>query len=82
MRLPTGQRLERKFPIRATLADVYTWADCAAYLPQYESKGLEIPARFVLKTSFPSRELNEMEKTIEELQLSGTNLLLAEIEDD
>mmetsp|Transcript_120860 Transcript_120860/g.301591 ORF Transcript_120860/g.301591 Transcript_120860/m.301591 type:complete len:96 (+) Transcript_120860:1-288(+) len=82
LRLPAGQRIERKFPSGATLAEVYAWAEVAAYLPEHEGKGLEIPARFVLKTSFPSRDLVEKDQTIETLQLAGTNVLLAEIEDD
>jgi len=82
MRLPTGQRLERKFLPTALLADVYAWADCVAYLPENEGKNLEIPERFALKTSFPTRELSEKEKTIEELQMGGTMILLSAIEDD
>lgn len=82
LRLPAGQRIQRKFRPDATLADVYAWAGCAAYLPENEGKGLEIPARFILKTSFPSRELTEMERTIKDLELAGTNILLAEVEDD
>lgn len=82
LRLPAGQRLERKFPPSATLADVYAWADCVAFLPENEGRGLEVPPRFKLKTSFPPRELTEMGKTIEELQLAGSNILLAGLEDD
>lgn len=82
LRLPAGQRVERKFRSTATLADVYTWADCVAYLPENQGKTLDIPHRFKLKTSFPSRDLTEMDKTIEELQLAGTNILLEKIEDD
>lgn len=82
LRLPAGQRLQRKFRPNQTLADVYTWAECVAFLPENKDRGLEVPPRFLLKTSFPSRDLVERERTIEELQLSGTQLLLAEIEDD
>lgn len=82
MRLPTGQRVERKFLPTALLADVYAWADCVAYLPENEGKQLEIPERFTLKTSFPSKVLSEKEKTIEELQMGGTMILLAALEDD
>jgi len=81
LRLPTGQRVQRKFMPNSTLADVYTWADCVAYLPENLGK-FEIPRRFMLKLSFPSKDLTEMTSTIEELQLSGTNILLAQIDDD
>eukprot|EP00931_Biecheleriopsis_adriatica_P053230 TRINITY_DN3112_c0_g2_i1.p1 TRINITY_DN3112_c0_g2~~TRINITY_DN3112_c0_g2_i1.p1 ORF type:complete len:471 (+),score=103.74 TRINITY_DN3112_c0_g2_i1:106-1518(+) len=82
LRLPTGQRVDRKFLTTDTLADVYAWADCVAYLPENAGKGIEIPQRFVLKTSFPVQELTEMDRTVDELKLSGSNILLAEIEDD
>jgi len=82
LRLPAGQRIQRRFQPEATLADVYKWAECAAYLPENKDRGLEVPDHFMLKTSFPSKELTEMSSTIEELQLAGTNILLAAIEDD
>jgi len=82
LRLPAGQRVERKFKPSATLAEVYAWAEVVAHLPENEGKGLEIPARFLLKTSFPSRDLVEKDQSIEALQLAGSNILLAEIEDD
>jgi len=82
LRLPAGQRAQRKFRPDATLADVYAWAGCVGHLPENEGRCLEIPRRFVLKTSFPSRDLVAMESTIKELELSGTNLVLAEIEED
>jgi len=82
MRLPAGQRIERRFAPDATLADIYAWAECAAYLPEYQGRGLEIPAAFTLKTSFPSCELVDKDRTIEELQLAGSNILLAAIEED
>lgn len=82
LRLPTGQRVQRKFLPTATLRDVYDWADCVGYLQENKGKDLEIPARFTLKTSFPSAELLEMDRTVEELKLAGSNILLAEIEDD
>mmetsp|Transcript_71647 Transcript_71647/g.126493 ORF Transcript_71647/g.126493 Transcript_71647/m.126493 type:complete len:458 (-) Transcript_71647:196-1569(-) len=82
LRLPAGQRLDRKFLPSATLADVYAWADCAAYLPENLGKDLDIPQQFVLKTSFPTAELKEMDRTVEELKLAGSNILLAAIEDD
>eukprot|EP00913_Durusdinium_trenchii_P020971 g19706.t1 len=80
LRLPSGQRLDRKFEPSATLQE--DWAHCVAFLPEHADKGLEIPERFVLKTSFPVQELNEMTRTVDELKLSGTNILLAAIEDD
>jgi len=82
IKLPTGQRTERKFAADATLADVYKWADCLPFLPENQDKGLVVPERFMLKTSFPSRELTEMDRTILELELAGAMVLLAEIEDD
>merc|ERR1712151_1195813 len=82
LRLPAGQRIQRKFLQTATLQDVYDWAEVAAYLPENLEKNLQIPQRFVLKTSFPSQELVEKERGIEELRLVGTNILLAEIEDE
>jgi len=82
LRLPAGQRIQRKFLQNATLQHVYEWAEVAAYLPENADKHLEIPERFVLKTSFPSQELVERTRSIEELRLAGTNILLAEIEDD
>eukprot|EP00930_Biecheleria_cincta_P093743 TRINITY_DN8427_c0_g1_i2.p1 TRINITY_DN8427_c0_g1~~TRINITY_DN8427_c0_g1_i2.p1 ORF type:complete len:468 (-),score=113.46 TRINITY_DN8427_c0_g1_i2:171-1574(-) len=82
LRLPTGQRVQRKFLPTAVLADVYAWADCVAYLPEQEGKAIEVPARFVLKTSFPTAELKDMERTVEELKLAGSNIMLAEIEDE
>mmetsp|Transcript_83654 Transcript_83654/g.210858 ORF Transcript_83654/g.210858 Transcript_83654/m.210858 type:complete len:430 (+) Transcript_83654:95-1384(+) len=82
LRLPAGQRAQRKFRPTATLADVYAWAGCVGHLPENEGRSLEIPRRFMLKTSFPTRDLVEMESTIQDLQLAGTNLVLAEIEED
>lgn len=82
LRLPSGQRVERKFEPTATLQEVYDWASCVAFLPENSDKGIEIPERFVLKTSFPARYLDEMDRTVDELKLSGTNILLAAIEDD
>lgn len=43
---------------------------------------MDIPARFVLKTSFPSAELTSMDSTVEELELSGAIILLIEAEED
>eukprot|EP00812_Abedinium_dasypus_P011275 NODE_4843_length_635_cov_254.108621.p2 GENE.NODE_4843_length_635_cov_254.108621~~NODE_4843_length_635_cov_254.108621.p2 ORF type:complete len:153 (+),score=53.43 NODE_4843_length_635_cov_254.108621:3-461(+) len=82
MRLPTGQRLERRFRPEAALRDVYAWADCAGLLPENRERGVEIPARFALKTSFPSRELTQMEQTIAELQLAGSNIMLTALDED
>lgn len=82
LRLPAGQRVQRRFAPGAPLADVYRWAEVVPYMPEHAGKGLEVPERFTLKTSFPSRELIEMERTVEELQLAGSNILLAAIEDD
>mmetsp|Transcript_19068 Transcript_19068/g.44840 ORF Transcript_19068/g.44840 Transcript_19068/m.44840 type:complete len:466 (-) Transcript_19068:283-1680(-) len=82
LRLPAGQRVQRRFAPSATLADVYAWAECVAYLPEHQGRGLEVPARFMLKMSFPSKDLTEMDSTIEALQLAGTNILLAAIDDD
>lgn len=82
LRLPAGQRAQRRFRPTATLADVYAWAGCVGHLPENDGRGLEIPKKFVLKTAFPCRDLSDMDATIQELELSGTNLVLAEIEDD
>merc|ERR1719336_942388 len=82
LRLPGGQRLQRKFTPTATLQDVYNWAEAAAYLPENAGKGLEIPARFTLKTSNPPRDLTEKNRTIGDLQLAGSMILLMELEDD
>lgn len=81
LRLPTGQRVQRKFCSTGTLAEVYAWAECVAYLPENVGK-FEVPQRFMLKLSFPSKDLTEMTSTIEELQLSGSNILLAPIDED
>jgi len=82
LRLPAGQRVQRRFPKSATLTDVYAWANCAAYLPENEGRDLVVPDQFLLKTSFPTKDLVEMSSTIEDLQLAGTNIVLAAIEDD
>jgi len=82
LRLPAGQRVQRKFASTTTLADIYAWAECLPFLPENEGKGLQVADRFMLKTSFPSKDLVEMSATIEELQLSGTNILLTALEDD
>lgn len=82
LRLPAGQRIQRKFSPDALLGDVYDWAEVAAHLPENAEKGLEVPRRFVLKTCFPSRGLTEKEQSIEALHLAGTNILLAEVEDE
>lgn len=82
VRFPSGQRLDRKFRVDATLADIYNWAECCQFLPGNQEKGIEVPQRFALRTAFPSKELTEMQRTVQELQLSGTNILLTEIEDD
>lgn len=82
LRLPAGQRITRKVMPDSKLAQIYEWAECCAYLPENKDKGLEVPARFMLKTSFPSTNLTEMDKTVQELQLAGSNILLAQIEDE
>lgn len=82
LRLPAGQRVQRKFRPEARLREVYAWAECCGYLPENADRGVDVPLRFVLKTTFPARELTEMEATVQDLQLSGTNILLAQIEDD
>lgn len=82
MRLPAGQRVERKFWPSSTLADVYAWADCVAHLEENKERELAVPNRFELKTAFPTKVLTEMEHTVVDLKLSGANLLLAEIEED
>jgi FAS-associated factor 2 len=82
IRLPAGQRVAHKFRPDDTLADVYRYASCLAHLPENAGRGLIIPPHFMLRTSFPSRDLTDMESTIHELQLSGAAVLLAEIEDD
>jgi len=82
VRLRSGQRVERKFAPTSKLSEVYAWADCLAYLPEHVSSNIEVPPRFVLKTSFPSRELTQMDSTVEELNLAGTIILLVEVEDD
>jgi len=82
LRLPAGQRVQRKFLPTAGLADVYAWAECVAYLPENEGKGIEVPARFVLKTSFPTAELRDMNRTVEELKLAGSNIMLSELDGD
>lgn len=81
IRLPAGQRVERKFVSSATLADIYAWADCLSYLPEHKDRGLCVPERFTLKTSFPARELTEMDRTIQDLQLPGTVVMLTELDD-
>mmetsp|Transcript_81959 Transcript_81959/g.171520 ORF Transcript_81959/g.171520 Transcript_81959/m.171520 type:complete len:464 (-) Transcript_81959:80-1471(-) len=82
LRLPAGPRAQRKFNPSAPLKDVYAWANCVAHLPENEGKGWSVPMKFVLKTSFPTRELVEMDSSIADLQLSGTNLMLAEVEEE
>lgn len=82
LRLPAGQRVQRKFRPTAPLSEVYVWASCVGYLSEHEGRGLEIPKRFMLKTSFPCRDLTEMESTIDDLKLAGSQLVLAEIEDE
>lgn len=82
VRLPSGQRVDRKFVPSAKLREVYEWAECVAYLPESAGKGLEVPDRFVLKTSYPARDLTEMESSVSDLQLAGTNIMMAAIEDD
>lgn len=81
LRLPGGQRLQRKFKPTATLAELYLWAEVAAHLPENQGKGLQIPERFKLTTSMPARDLDQKERTVEELKLSGTNILLTGLDD-
>eukprot|EP00929_Paragymnodinium_shiwhaense_P008347 TRINITY_DN112299_c0_g1_i1.p1 TRINITY_DN112299_c0_g1~~TRINITY_DN112299_c0_g1_i1.p1 ORF type:complete len:463 (-),score=128.57 TRINITY_DN112299_c0_g1_i1:252-1640(-) len=82
LRLPAGQRVQRKFRPTDTLQEVYTWAASCAFLPENSGRGIDVPLRFELKQSFPSQELKEMDKTVQELQLAGSNILLVQIEDD
>mmetsp|Transcript_112722 Transcript_112722/g.323922 ORF Transcript_112722/g.323922 Transcript_112722/m.323922 type:complete len:491 (+) Transcript_112722:184-1656(+) len=82
LRLPAGQRIDRKFSPEAPLETVYSWAEVAPYMPENEGKGLVVPERFKLTSSFPSRELTERERTVAELNLAGSALLLAEVEDE
>ncbi|OLP97346.1 hypothetical protein AK812_SmicGene20304, partial [Symbiodinium microadriaticum] len=72
------------------------WAECVAYLPESAGKALMksfgqrvdrkfVPSaklREVLKTSYPARDLTEMESSVSDLQLAGTNIMMAAIEDD
>lgn len=82
LRLPAGQRLDRRFRPGDTLEVVYAWADCLMHLPENEGKGLVVPMKFVLKNSYPAKLLVEKEKTIQELQLAGASILCQEVEDD
>merc|ERR1712113_1115362 len=82
LRLPAGQRIQRRFDATAKLSEVYEWVTLAPYLPENESKGLRVPDKFVLKTSFPSTDLIDMESTIQELKLPGATIHISEIESD
>lgn len=82
LRLPAGQRVQRRFAPSATLAEVYAWAELLPWLPDNLDKGFAVPERFTLKTSFPTRDLVEREKTVGELQLAGNNLVMAEDDDE
>lgn len=82
LRLPAGQRVDRKFRPTDTLEAVYAWADCLVHLPENEAKGLVVPMKFVLKNSYPAKLLVEKDKTVQELQLAGASILLQEVEDD
>merc|ERR1719428_131910 len=53
MRVPSGQRMMRNFGPDEKLQAVYDWAGCCAFLPDNISKGIEIPKKFDLSTSFP-----------------------------
>lgn len=82
IRLPSGQRIQHAFRPDTTLSEIYAFAEVCAYVPANQEKKLEIPSRFLLKTSFPSQVLEEMDRTIEDLKLAGSNMLLTEVEDD
>jgi len=82
LRLITGQRVQWRFRPATPLGDVYDWAGCVAHMSEHAGKGLEVPDRFMLKTSFPSKDLTEMDRTIEELQLANTVLLVTPVEED
>lgn len=82
LRLPAGQRVDRKFRPGDTLEKVYAWADCLVHLPENEAKGLVVPMKFVLKNSYPAKLLIEKDKTVQELQLAGASILCQEVEDD
>ena len=65
------------FRTDATLAEVVEWVDCCAYL-EGSPPGLEVPDRFSLSTSFPSRELltqdADLTATVEALGLRSAVL--------
>merc|ERR1711862_502140 len=73
LRLPAGQRIQRKFAPTATLEQVYEWAELSPFLPENVGKGLVVPERFILKAAFPSKNLVEREQTVEALNLAGSS---------
>ena len=78
IRLPDGIRIERNFDISDTVATLYEWVLCAGHLYPHATRVVEEihPGSFSLSTSFPSKKLDDMNVTLEDLQLYPNAVLL------
>merc|ERR1712190_100269 len=68
VRLPDGTRIQRVFPAEKTLDEIHEWVHCCRSSP--------CPPRFELHTSFPARALTERSRTLAELDLAPSAVLL------
>jgi len=85
LRLPRGERFERRFSAGDTLASIYDWADCCEELLQLETReGVDgpmatstaVPEQFQLCTTFPRRLLVEREASLVALGLCPNAVLV------
>ena len=78
VRLPRGVRIERKFDITDRISILYDWVLCSGNLYSHTAEVMQNihPGSFKLATSFPSKTLDDMESTLEELNLYPNAVLI------
>lgn len=85
VKLPGGVRIEKKFDKTEAVATLYDWVLCSGLLHSHASEaGKAIRAgAFSLSTTFPARRLENMDATLEELDLVPNAVLaFARLDDD
>ncbi|CEM12143.1 unnamed protein product [Vitrella brassicaformis CCMP3155] len=84
LRLPSGVRVERDFLRSATVTTLYEWAGALPALTAERKGGaVDVPVRFILGSSFPSRQLEAAgTQTLEEMGLCPNAMVLLTQLDD
>jgi hypothetical protein len=71
VRLPAGIRIEKKFDKAEVVGTLYDWVLCCGLLHSHATEAAKAirPGNFALSTSFPAKRLDNMNATLEELDL-------------